>query len=62
HLIILYGILDIFSPKKFALPLNVTKVIPKIRSLIFLNQKSLNKDYSHIQRQTPQKPFIFLPL
>ncbi|WP_218006617.1 hypothetical protein, partial [Bacillus cereus] len=59
--IILYGILNIFSPKKFALPRNVTQVIKKIRSLIFSNQKSLNKDYSHIQRQTPKKPFIFLP-
>ncbi|WP_218940943.1 hypothetical protein, partial [Bacillus thuringiensis] len=59
--IILYGILNIFSPKKFALPRNITKIIPKIRSLIFLNQKSSNEDFTYIQRQTPQKPFIFLP-
>lgn len=26
HLIILYGILNVFSPKKFALPRNITKI------------------------------------
>ncbi|MCQ6295903.1 hypothetical protein, partial [Bacillus cereus] len=60
-LIILYGILDVFSPKKFALPRNVTKITLKIRLLIFSNQKSSFEDFSYIQRQTPQKPFIFLP-
>ncbi len=40
---------------------NITKIIQKIRSLIFSNQKSSNEDYTYIQRQTPQKPFIFLP-
>lgn len=70
-LIILYGISDIFSPKKFALLRNLTSIFQKIRSLIFLNKQArylfikrienLEVETIHTATNTPKHP-IFPPI
>ncbi len=68
-LIILYGISDIFSPKKFALLRNLTSIIQKYALLYFqinkpaiysFNELKISKQRLFIQPQTLQKCLIFL--
>ena len=52
---------EYFSPKKFALPRNINKITIENAFAYIFKSKSSNEEFSYIQHQTPQKPFIFLP-
>ena len=52
---------ECFSPKKFALPRNITKITIENTFAYIFKSKSLNKDYSHIQATNTQETFHFLP-